>query len=76
MKDVMALRKLGYVDANWIELVTDLAVGFVGRDAVQVLHLMLLQYSNVLYCTREANASAWDIERRAAFICFSSILKT
>lgn len=46
------VRKLGCVDANWIELVTDLAVGFVTRYAVQVLHLMLLQYSNVLYCTR------------------------
>jgi hypothetical protein len=64
------------LDANWIEVVTDLAVGFVTRDAVRVLHLMLLQYSNVLYCTGEANTSAWDIERRAACIYFSSILET
>jgi hypothetical protein len=48
----------------------ELAVGSVTRDAVQVLHLMLLQYSSALYCRREANVSAWDIERRALHYFF------
>jgi hypothetical protein len=64
------------VDANWIGLGTDLAVGFLTGDAIQVLHLMLLQYNNVLCCMREANTSAWDTEGRTAFIYFFSILET
>jgi hypothetical protein len=58
-----------------LDLLTDFLVCFVSRDAVQVLHLMLLQYINVLYCAREVNASAWDVERRAALFLSPVFLK-
>jgi hypothetical protein len=60
---------------NELDLLTDFVVCFVTRDAVQVLHLMLLQYINVLHCAREANASAWDVERRAVLFLSPVFLK-